>query len=171
MATTTNYGWTTPDNTDLVKDGASAIRSLGSAIDTSLGGAWTSYTPTLKTGSDIKTTTISYAKYKQINKTLFVQVRLTATQAGTASARINISLPTGFTYQNVSANASVGSFLILDFGSAFYSGTAVLILNIENIPSIYGTAYNSIDNMGTSAPTITIANNDVISFTVTCEVA
>ena len=36
MATTTNYGWTTPDDTSLVKDGASAIRSLGTAIDTSL---------------------------------------------------------------------------------------------------------------------------------------
>lgn len=36
MATTTNYGWTTPDNTDLVKDGALAIRTLGSAIDTSM---------------------------------------------------------------------------------------------------------------------------------------
>jgi hypothetical protein len=34
MATTTNYGWTTPDDTDLVKDGAAAIRSLGTAIDT-----------------------------------------------------------------------------------------------------------------------------------------
>jgi hypothetical protein len=34
MATTTNYGWETPDDTDLVKDGASAIRTLGSAIDT-----------------------------------------------------------------------------------------------------------------------------------------
>ena len=36
MATTTNYGWTTPDNTALVKDGASAIRTLGSSIDTTL---------------------------------------------------------------------------------------------------------------------------------------
>jgi len=36
MATTTNYGWTTPDDTALVKDGASAIRSLGSAIDSTL---------------------------------------------------------------------------------------------------------------------------------------
>jgi hypothetical protein len=36
MATTTNYGWTTPDNTALVKDGASAIRTLGSSIDTSV---------------------------------------------------------------------------------------------------------------------------------------
>jgi len=34
MATTTNYGWTTPNDTDLVKDGASAIRTLGSSIDT-----------------------------------------------------------------------------------------------------------------------------------------
>lgn len=36
MATTSNFGWTTPDDTDLVKDGAAAIRTLGSAIDTSL---------------------------------------------------------------------------------------------------------------------------------------
>jgi hypothetical protein len=34
MATTTNYGWTTPDDTGLVKDGASAIRTLGSSVDT-----------------------------------------------------------------------------------------------------------------------------------------
>jgi hypothetical protein len=36
MATTTNYGWTTPDDTDLVKNGADAIRVLGTAIDTSM---------------------------------------------------------------------------------------------------------------------------------------
>lgn len=35
MATTTNFNWPTPNDTDLVKDGASAIRSLGSSIDTS----------------------------------------------------------------------------------------------------------------------------------------
>ena len=35
MATTTNFGWTTPDDTDLVKDGAAAIRTLGSSVDTS----------------------------------------------------------------------------------------------------------------------------------------
>ena len=34
MATTTNYGWDTPDDTDLVKDGAAAIRTLGNSIDT-----------------------------------------------------------------------------------------------------------------------------------------
>ena len=36
MPTTTNFGWTTPADTDLVKDGASAIRTLGNGIDSSL---------------------------------------------------------------------------------------------------------------------------------------
>ena len=36
MANTTNFGWETPDDTDLVKDGAAAMRTLGNAIDTSL---------------------------------------------------------------------------------------------------------------------------------------
>lgn len=34
--TTTNFGWTVPQSTDLVKDGATAIAALGSGIDTSL---------------------------------------------------------------------------------------------------------------------------------------
>ena len=34
MAVTTNYSWVTPDDTALVKDGAAAIRTLGSSIDT-----------------------------------------------------------------------------------------------------------------------------------------
>ena len=36
MANTTYFGWETPDDTDLVKDGAAAIRTLGSAIDASM---------------------------------------------------------------------------------------------------------------------------------------
>jgi hypothetical protein len=34
--TTTNYGWAIPQSTDLVKDGATAIATLGSAIDSSV---------------------------------------------------------------------------------------------------------------------------------------
>jgi hypothetical protein len=36
MATSPNYGWSEPDNTSLVKDGAQAMRTLGDAIDTSV---------------------------------------------------------------------------------------------------------------------------------------
>jgi hypothetical protein len=35
MPTTANFGWTTPADTDLVKDGALAIRTLGNGVDTS----------------------------------------------------------------------------------------------------------------------------------------
>lgn len=36
MATSPIYGWEEPDDTDLVKDGAAAIRTLGNAIDTTM---------------------------------------------------------------------------------------------------------------------------------------
>ena len=36
MATTTYYSWETPDDTDLVKDGALAIRTLAGEIDTTV---------------------------------------------------------------------------------------------------------------------------------------
>jgi hypothetical protein len=35
MPTTSNFGWTTPADTDLVKDGAAAIRTLGNGVDSS----------------------------------------------------------------------------------------------------------------------------------------
>ena len=37
MATTPIYNWPTPDNTDLVKNGALSIRTLGNSIDTTMG--------------------------------------------------------------------------------------------------------------------------------------
>lgn len=37
MATSPIFGWEEPDDTDLVKDGAAAIRTLGNAIDTTMG--------------------------------------------------------------------------------------------------------------------------------------
>jgi hypothetical protein len=38
MAITPTYSWPLPDDTSLVKDGAEAIRDLGNAIDTTVGG-------------------------------------------------------------------------------------------------------------------------------------
>lgn len=36
MATSPNYGWIEPDDSDFVKDGALAIRDLGDDIDTTV---------------------------------------------------------------------------------------------------------------------------------------
>jgi hypothetical protein len=51
MATTTNYSWATPDDTALVKDGASAIRTLGSSVDTTVYTVATTSTINTQTGT------------------------------------------------------------------------------------------------------------------------
>jgi hypothetical protein len=58
MATSPIYGWLEPDNTDLVKNGALAIRTLGNAIDTTMGTMTPKSTVTAK-GSLIAATAAS----------------------------------------------------------------------------------------------------------------
>lgn len=70
MATTTNFGWTTPDDTDLVKDGAAAIRTLGSAIDTSLvdlKGGTSGQVLSKNTNSDLDFTWIAVGDITEVN--------------------------------------------------------------------------------------------------------
>jgi hypothetical protein len=104
MATTTNYGWTTPDDTSLVKDGASAIRTLGSSIDTSLNNALgtkkaglvllntTSFSAVSSVSLAASTFTSTYDNYKVIYKftasgsaALRARVRLSGTDASGAN--------------------------------------------------------------------------------------
>lgn len=56
MPNTTNFNWSTPADTDLVKDGAAAIRTLGNSIDTSfvdLKGGTTGQVLSKATGTDL----------------------------------------------------------------------------------------------------------------------
>jgi hypothetical protein len=66
MANTTFFNWPTPDDTALVKDGASAIRTLGSAIDTSLvdlKGGTTGQVLTKATGTDMDFTWVKKSNF------------------------------------------------------------------------------------------------------------
>jgi hypothetical protein len=63
MPTTTNNGWPTPADTDLVKNGADAIRDLGNAIDTTLG----VYSPVTPMGVKLTTVTFSAVASQAIN--------------------------------------------------------------------------------------------------------
>jgi hypothetical protein len=61
MATTTNFGWETPDDTDLVKDGAAAIRTALGGVDTSfvdLKGGTTGQVLSKASGTDLDFTWI-----------------------------------------------------------------------------------------------------------------
>jgi hypothetical protein len=40
MATSPNFGWSEPDDTSFVKNGALAMRTLGNSIDTTMQDTW-----------------------------------------------------------------------------------------------------------------------------------
>jgi hypothetical protein len=92
MATTTNYGWDTPDDTDLVKDGALAIRDLGQDVDTSLYGITSGKNVGLV---HINTTSFSGVASQSINdvfSTSFDNYRAVLKVDGTASGLISFRL-------------------------------------------------------------------------------
>jgi hypothetical protein len=63
MGTTTNNGWTYPESTDLVKDGATAIETLATDIDTTLG----VYAPSTSGLELINTTSFSGVSSQSVN--------------------------------------------------------------------------------------------------------
>jgi hypothetical protein len=67
MGTTTNNGWTYPESTDLVKDGATAIQTLADAIDTTLG----VYAPSTSGLTLINTTTFSGVASQSLTADIF----------------------------------------------------------------------------------------------------
>jgi len=97
MATTTNFGWTTPNDTDLVKDGASAIRTLGSAIDTSfvdLKGGTTGQVLSKATNTDLDYTWVT----PQVGDITAVNVTSPITGGGT-TGDVTIAIQDGTTTQ------------------------------------------------------------------------
>jgi hypothetical protein len=121
MATTTNYSWTTPDNTAYVKDGASAIRTLGSSVDTTLftalGGAYPGLRLIKKQtiGSAVSSVTVTgafsatYENYKIIvsggsgSAQAYSVLTLGSTNTGYYAGYL------GFTYASTVSNAGVNN--------------------------------------------------------------
>jgi hypothetical protein len=129
--------------------------------------AWTSYTPVLKQGSTTVSATVTYAKYKQIGKTVFLTVKLVSTGTGSAGGRIGISAPTGFVPTLDSLESVHGNFGLLDAGTAFYHGFAYYTSD----RGFGGLAQGSGDAIGANSPSITMAVNDTVMIQVTYEVA
>lgn len=100
MATVTPINsWPVPVSTDLVKDGAVAIESLGDAIDASVGSgllAWTTYSPTLSGTGWVKGSGTITGRYVQLGKIVMVEILYTFSTAGggaAGSAVPTVSLP------------------------------------------------------------------------------
>ena len=129
MATTTNYSWTTPDDTDLVKDGAAAIRTLGSSIDT---------TVFANAGNAINKTIVD-AKGDLIAATAADTVARLAVGTNGQYLAANSATATGLEWQTVSAGG------MTSIASGTLSGASV---SITSIPGTYNEIWlyvNAVD--------------------------
>jgi hypothetical protein len=143
-------------------------RDLADLGDSALGieSAWTTFTPTLKQGATTLTATIAYAKYKQIGKTVFLQIDATITNTGATNGVITVNFPSGLTPINKTNESILGSMYIRDTGTAYYNGIVT-----SNGSVFLARAYGSTDSMGTNTPAFTLVNNDTVAIQVTYEVA
>jgi hypothetical protein len=139
MASTTNYSWSTPDDTALVKDGASAIRTLGSSVDTTLftalGGAYPGLRLVKKQtiGSGVSSVTVTgafsatYTNYKVIvsggtaSAQTYMTIKFGATTTGYYDARPRINIVTGA--QSTFTNNNTSPYIF--FGICRTNGQAV----------------------------------------------
>ena len=122
MATTTNYGWTTPDDSQAFKLGANAIRTLGSSIDTTLGSFFN-----IKQIVSASTTTEAF---NSTNTYADTNLTATITPTSNTSKIIVIYQQGSIRKSSVSINNAIDIKLMrnstdLAFHYALYTGTAL----------------------------------------------
>jgi hypothetical protein len=125
MATTTNYGWTTPDDTALVKDGASAIRTLGTSIDTT----------TFNNASAAIAKTIVDAKGDIIAATAADTVARLAVGANDTVLTADSTAATGLKWAAPSAGGD--NFALINSGGTALTGAATITVNVSGKNILY----------------------------------
>jgi hypothetical protein len=118
MATSPIYSWPEPDNTDLVKNGALAIRTLGDAIDTTMG------TMVAKTIVDAKADLIVGTAADTVS-------RLAVGSNGQVLTADSTVSPTGLKWATPAASAS---------GLTFITGTTFSAVSSFSLPNNTFTA-------------------------------
>jgi len=168
--TTTNNGWTYPTSTDYVYQGASAIQTLASGIDTSVGTgllAWQSWSPAFSGGwaNGNGTWTATYVK---IGKTVHWRAFFVLGSTTTKGTSMLVSLPVTAAY----VNSTVSSSCLLVTGSSRYAG--VVIPNTTGTISVQtsvASATYTTANAITSTTPFTWATGDSVMLAGTYEAA
>lgn len=143
MASTTNFNWSTPDDTSLVKDGAAAIRTLGQSIDTSMAelkGGTTGQVLSKTSNTDMDFTWVAQDDSNAIqNAIVDAKGDLIAATANDTPARLAV----GTNGQVLTADSTVATGLAwatpsgtVQLATGTLSGSSVAI---TSIPSTYHT--------------------------------
>lgn len=168
MATTTpNNGWTVPTSTDYVKDGATAIETLGDAIDASVGTgllAWQSWAPTLSGGWLNGNGTWS-AYYAQLGKNVFVQMQFTIGSTTTKGTTLTCTLPVTAKRNNKQCFNPMARI-----GSSIFNLMAEFV-GTTTFTTYFDTGTNGQAGSITSAQPATWATADTIQFNFNYEAA
>jgi len=150
MATTTNNSWPTPNDSDAFKLGASAMRDLGNAIDTSTGNGlltWTPYTPTLS-GMSLGNGTVTF-RYAKIGKIVHIRGVVTFGTTSTMTGPVDISLPVSLSAVGYAFGQSFGN---ANYYSSLFYGTNVFVGNIAYLrPVVFNAASTYLTNSDLSA--------------------
>jgi len=195
MATTTpNFGWAVPTSTDLVKDGAVAIETLGDSIDASLVdlkggttgqvlakasntdmdftwatssvGSWTAWTATLGNITLGNGTVVS--RYQQIGKTVNFRFSLTLGTTTSITGSAYFFLPVAPSYDTPC------TIMVRDNGVAFYPTVGMVFSGSGGYCDITvgnaSTTYLQQANVSGTIP-VTLGSTDVLYVSGTYEVA
>lgn len=153
------------DNTSDVTKNAAAVTLTNKTIDTAgpntlkvagvdLSTAWATYTPTVTSSGGTITSYTATGRYKQIGKTVNLEITVTITNAGTGTAQLKATLPT---------NALSGTSYVGIGKESFNTGKsgACQIVSTDN------TMVQAIDSTGTTF----IATNGIVVYGITYEAA
>lgn len=161
MANTTNFGWETPDDTDLVKDGAAAMRTLGNSIDASfvdLKGGTTGQVLAKASNTDLDFTWATDAS--GIPATIFdAKGDIIAASAADTAARLAVganntvltadsSTATGLKWASPAVNAN---FTLLNSGGTTLSGSTTTVSGISGADKIFILIEGADNNVGSSS--------------------
>jgi len=149
MPTTSNFGWTTPADTDLVKDGAAAIRTLGNGIDTSLvdlKGGTTGQVLSKASNTDLDFSWVAQDDSNAIQNALLTTTGDTIYASGASTpARLGI----GTTGQVLTVSGGVPTWATPSSGGMTLISTTTLsgaTVTLSSIPQTYVNLYAVIRN-------------------------
>ena len=182
MATTSNFGWSTPDDTAYVKDGASAIRTLGSSVDSSMAdllGGTAGQILAKNTGTNMDFAWID--NEVMTNSTINAPFEKVNISASSATGTVNVetgSLGSVWYYTsnataNFTLNFRTSNTVALNTTLATGEAVTVVFLNTNGTTAYYPTAFQVDGNavtpkwQGGTAPTSGNASSiDAYTFTI-----